>query len=163
VTASSRKIDVVEGREVPWLSVVLGYGPMLPFVAGAIVVWTMRDAVRGEVLLLTIIWAAAILAFLSGARRGLSFRTEGGPTLAQIATMFCLFVLALASLIAVAHAYALFAIGCLVVGFIAILALDPIAARRGEAPLFFVRLRQPQMAIAVVSLIALLANVWMKS
>ena len=39
--------------------------------------------------------------------------------------------------------------------------LDPIAARDGQAPLFFARLRPPQMAIAVASLVALLANVWL--
>ena len=160
---AEREIDVVEHPEVTWLSVVLGYGPMLPFVFGAIAAWTTKGDLRGEVVLLTIIWGSAILAFLAGARRGLSFRTEGGSTSAQIATMFCLFVLALASLVAVVHAYALSATGLLLLGFIAILILDPIAARHGEAPLFFARLRPPQMAIAVVSLIALLANVWLGS
>ena len=89
----------------------------------------------------------------------LSFRTEGGPALAQIATMFCLFVLALASLLALVHGFARVAVGCTLLGFAAILVLDPIAARRGQAPLFFARLRPPQIAIAVASLALLLADV----
>ena len=45
----------------------------------------------------------------------------------------------------------------LLVGFGAIAVLDPIAARRGEAPLFFARLRPVQIPIALLSLAALLA------
>lgn len=135
---------------------------MFPFAAGAAAAWATSGSWHAEAVLLCTLWAAAILAFLAGARRGLSFRTEGGPALAQISTMFCLFTLALASLVAVVHAHARLAIGCLLVGFIAVMILDPIAARAGQAPLFFARLRPPQMAIAVISLAALLANVWVK-
>ena len=159
----TREIDVVEHDEVPWLSVVFGYGPMLPFVLGAVAAWRLTGIWRGEAILMTVVWAAAILAFLAGVRRGLSFRTEGGPTLAQIATMFCLFVLALGALLAIIHAYALVAVALLLTGFVAIALLDPIAARRGQAPLFFARLRPPQMAVAVIGLFALLVNVWMKT
>ena len=161
MTGAEREIEVVEHPEVPWLSLVLGYGPMVPFAAGAAAAWSTESFWRGGAVLLTIVWSAAILAFLAGARRGLSFRTEGGPAFAQIATMFGLFVLALTSLVAVVHAFALFAIACLLLGFVAILILDPIAARSGQAPLFFARLRPPQMAIAVLSLAALFANVWL--
>lgn len=160
---TEHKIEVVEKPKVPWLSVLLGYGPMLPFIVGAAAAWTVKGVWRDEAILLTIIWAAAILAFLAGARRGLSFRTEGGPASAQIATMFCLFLLALASLIGVVHSYALFAIICLLLGFVAILILDPIAARQGQVPLFFARLRPPQMAIAVVGLVVLFTNAWTKT
>ena len=153
----AREIDVTEHPEVPWLSVVFGYGPMIPFVAGAVAAWTLTGVWRAEAILLTLVWAATILAFLSGVRRGLSFRTQGGVALAQIATMLGLFVLALAAVTAMAHGLLAVAAGCLFVGFLAILVLDPIAARVGQAPLFFVRLRPPQMAIAVVSLGALFA------
>jgi hypothetical protein len=44
-------------------------------------------------------WGSAILIFLGGVRRGLSFRTPGGPTKAQIATMFWLFGLGLLALL----------------------------------------------------------------
>ncbi len=42
------------------------------------------------------------------------------------------------------------ALGLLIVGYVAIAVLDPIAARRGEAPLFFERLRPFQMPLAVL-------------
>ena len=154
-----RTLEITERPEVPWLSIVLGYGPMLPFALGAAAVWVFTGAVRMEAIVLTTIWASAILAFLAGVRRGLSFRTEGGPAIAQIATMFCLFVLALVALIAGEHGFLATSIACLTVGFAAMLLLDPIAAARGQAPLFFARLRPPQLAIAVVSLAALFGNV----
>ena len=160
MSGETRTVDVSERPEVPWLSIVLGYGPMLPFVVGAGTSWAVRGFWHGEVVLVTMIWANAILAFLAGVRRGLSFRTEGGPAVAQIATMFCLFVLALASLLALTHGFTRVAVGCTLLGFAAIMVLDPIAARDGQAPLFFARLRPPQIAIAVVSLVVLLASVW---
>ena len=155
---AEREIDITEKPEVPWLSVVLGFGPMLPFVAGDLAAWGFAGVLRGEAILLTIIWAASILAFLAGVRRGLSFRTEGGPAVAQIATMFCLYVLALAALVAVVHGFAIYAAAFVLIGFAALMVLDPIAAKAGQAPLFFARLRPLQMAIATVSLAALLAN-----
>ncbi len=161
MSRGGRSIEVSERPEVPWLSILLGYGPMLPLVAGAAASWLVRGSWHGEIVLVTMIWADCILAFLAGVRRGLSFRTEGGPAPAQIATMFCLFVLALASLLALVHGFARSAVGCALVGFAAIMVLDPIAARRGQAPLFFARLRPPQIVIAVASLAALLASVWL--
>ena len=160
--ATERRLTVTERPEVPWLSLVLGYGPMLPFVAGAVAAWTTVAALRNEAILLTLLWAASILAFLAGVRRGLSFRTEGGPAPAQIATMFCVFVLALGAVIAAAHDVSGTAATLLLIGFSALWVLDPIAARAGQAPLFFRRLRPPQLAIAVASLAALLANMLLR-
>ena len=158
MTEPTRSFEVLERPEVPWLSVVLGYGPMIPFVVGAILAWVTRGAIRAEIVLLTIIWAASILAFLAGVRRGLSFRTEGGPAVAQLVTMFGLYVLALAALVLVVEGLALASVALLLVGFAAIAVLDPIAARKGEAPLFFARLRPTQISIAVAGLAALLAS-----
>ena len=66
------------------------------------------------------------------ARRGVSFRTPGGPTPAQIGTMLWLFVLgvgALATLpLGVARAL-------LLLGYVSLAVLDPLAARRGAAVL----------------------------
>ncbi len=76
---SARTFEIAERPEVPWLSVVLGYGPMLPFVGGAVLAWVTRGAIRAEFVLLTILYTASILLFLAGVRRGLSFRTAGGP------------------------------------------------------------------------------------
>ena len=161
MSGAERTIKVSERPEVPWLSIVPGYGPMVPFVAGAAACWATNGFWHGKAVLVTMIWADAILAFLAGVRRSLSFRTEGGPALAQIATMFCLFVLALLSLLAIVHGFARVSVGATLLGYASLIVLDPIAARQGQAPLFFARLRPPQIAIAVAALAALLANVWL--
>ncbi|KQQ48041.1 hypothetical protein ASF58_01440 [Methylobacterium sp. Leaf125] len=153
-----RTLRVTEPRAVPWLSIVFGYGPMLPFAAGALVAWGWRGTPLGQVAAaLTILWGCAILLFLSGVRRGVSFRTEGGATVAQIATMIGLFSLGFAALVLATLDRAVPALVLLLLGFTAIAILDPIAARRGEAPLFFARLRPVQIPIAILSLAALLA------
>ena len=76
----------------------------------------------------------------------------------QIATMFGLYALGVLALFAVVEGFAIVATALLLAGFACILVLAPIAARDGEARLFFARLRPPQMAIAVASLAGLLAS-----
>lgn len=153
----TRTITVTEHSEVPLLAVVFGYGPMVPFVVGAAAAWLWRGETGEALLVLTILWGCAILLFLSGVRRGVSFRTEGGETLAQIATMLGLFGLGFLALVAAFVGRYSAALILLMVGFAAIALLDPLAARRGEAPLFMARLRPLQMPIAILSLGALLA------
>ena len=87
-------------------------------------------------------------------RRNLSFRTPGGPRLTQIAMMLWLFLAGLGALLAPPT----LALGLLLAGYGSPDGARPasIAARRAEAPLYFARLRPPQMAIAVASLAALL-------
>lgn len=152
----NRTLNVSEPRRVPWLSIVLGYGPMVPFALGAAFAWWRRDDLGDAVLYLTILWGCAILLFLSGVRRGVSFRTEGGPTFIQIATMFGLFGLGFLALLSASLGQTVAALVLLIAGFTAVAILDPIAARTGEAPLFFARLRPLQIPIAILSLCALL-------
>jgi hypothetical protein len=149
---------VTESRRVPALSLVLGYGATLPFVAGAAAAWLLGRGGPAAALAadLTVLWGGAILVFLAGVRRGLSFRTEGGPTLAQLATSLGLFTLGLAALAAPRTGAGL---ALLLAGYLALAVLDPWAARRGEAPLFFARLRPLQMLVPIASLAALLARV----
>ncbi len=155
---NGRTIRAYEPRGVPWLSVVFGYGPMLPFLAGAGLVWWLRGPPAEAIFTLTLLWGCAILLFLSGVRRGVSFRTEGGATLAQIATMLSLFGLGYGALVAFALGKPVVALGLLIAGFLEIAILDPIAARRGEAPLFFARLRPWQIPLAILGLAALLVD-----
>ncbi len=156
MTDPTRTFAITERPEVPWLSLVLGYGPMLPIAGGAALSWLLREAARAEIVVLTLLYAASILLFLAGVRRGLSFRTPGGPRVAQIATMFGLYCLGALTLLAMSLGVPVVAAALVLAGYAAVLVLDPIAARDGEAPLFFARLRTPQMAIAVASLAALL-------
>ena len=91
-----------------------------------------------------------MLLFLAGVRRGLGLAAaDARPH--QLAIMLALFALGLAGL-AAPWAYAFCALG---LGFAAIAWLDPRAARSGEAPRHFARLRPPQMAIAILGLAAL--------
>ncbi|AWN40993.1 DUF3429 domain-containing protein [Methylobacterium durans] len=154
--ATGRTVTAHEPRETPWLSVVLGYGPMLPILAGAAAAWALPGEAGRLAGTLAILWANAILLFLSGVRRGVSFRTEGGPTAMQIGTMMLLFSLGFAALAALQFGRETGAIALLVLGFGAVAVLDPIAAARGEAPLFFARLRPLQIPIGLAGLLGLL-------
>jgi Protein of unknown function (DUF3429) len=148
-----RRIEIVESGDIPRLDVLFGFGPTVPFVIGVVVALWFPEPWRLTALQLTVLWGSAIMLFLSGVRRGLSFRTEDGPTWSQIATMLALFCLGLSSLAALWRDQVIWALVILLAGFSMIFVLDPIAARRGEAPLYFERLRRLQMPIVVLALV----------
>lgn len=131
---------------------MFGYGAMAPFVIGTIMAVGLSTGWGALANRLTVLWAAAILVFLAGVRRGVSFATTGGPTLPQLAMMLWLFLLGLAVLLLPPRLPALV---LLLLGYATLAVLDPLAARRGEAPLFFARLRPMQMAIPIVCLLVL--------
>ena len=149
----ARTIIVEERPEIPLDGLVLGYGPMLPFPAAVAAALLASPTLADLALVFATLWGAAILMFLGGVRRGLSFRTPGGPRLTQIAMTLWLFLAGLGALLAPPVP----ALALLTAGYASLVALDPVAARREEAPLYFARLRPPQMAIAAASLAALLA------
>lgn len=162
MSVPGRQFEIDERPQTPWLSVVLGFGPMLPIALGAILCWAMHGNVRADIVRLLALYAASILLFLAGVRRGLSFRTPGGPRASQIVTMFALYALGALALLALALDRPAAALALLLIGFAGVLVLDPIAARTGEAPLFFARLRPPQMAIACVSLVLALTGLLLR-
>jgi hypothetical protein len=137
----------------PVESLLLAYAGVLPTAAGAIASWLYAP---DAIIRLTIIWAAAILCFLAGVRRGLAFRQPGGPTLLELATMFATFVIGLAALLV---PWPMVALILLLVGYAEISVADVVGARHHEAPPYFARLRPPQMTIAILALIVLLARV----
>lgn len=143
---------VEETPETPWLGLIFGSAAMVPFAIGAVCAWVLPDSV--PVARLTAIWGGAVLAFLAGVRRGLSFRTPNGADFAQMATMLWLFVLALAALVS---PWPILSLALLIVGYASIAVLDPAAATRREAPLFFRRLRPVQMLVPVIGLGAVVA------
>lgn len=142
---------------VPALSIVLGYAPMMPIVVAALATWLAPPPWPAVAIVLGVLWSAAIVTFLAGVRRGLSFRTAGGERPVQIATMVWLFALGLGATLVVQTVPAL-ALVLLMLGFLSIALLDPRAARRGEVPAHFARLRPPQMAAGVLALGAMLAR-----
>jgi len=155
------KIHLSDGKEdrrsrTPWESLVLAYAAMVPIVVGAIACLLLRAGAASVAVHLTVTWAGAVLCFLSGVRRGLSFRQEGGPLLSQLATMLWLFILGVASLLSP------FPIPSLVMqllGYTTMAIYDPPAAREGGVPRYFARLRPIQMSLPIVSLALVLVSV----
>ncbi|MBR0552901.1 DUF3429 domain-containing protein [Stakelama marina] len=137
---------------IPIDSLVFGYVPMLPFVAAALGVWLLPAPWPAIAVWLVVIWGGLILCFVGGVRRGYGFGNDRASTPAEIATMLVYFCLA---------GFALFlpwprlALLVLAAGFVIAAALDTHAARRGNAPAHFAKLRPPQFSIAVVSLLVI--------
>lgn len=153
VSDQPRRLEVVEPAHTPPLSLLLAFSAMIPLVAGAVCAWVLRDPFGGLAEDAAVLWGGAILTFLAGVRRGLSFRTEGGPRVAQIATMLWLFLLGVGALATLSQRVSPL---LLLVGYMSLAILDPLAARRGEAPLFFERLRPVQMLIPIVAVVAII-------
>ena len=151
---ASVTFTLTEPAETPWLGVFFGYIAMVPFVAGVLVFTLAAEPWRGAALTITLFWGCSILCFLAGVRRGVSFRTPGGATAGQISTMLWLFCLGFAAVVLTALALPVLAALVLVTGYLSLQVLDPIAARKLEAPLYFARLRPVQMAIPVLCLLA---------
>lgn len=150
-SAQSVSIKIDEPASVPVLEFLLAYAALVPLVAGAGAVLALPAPSASTVRDLSLHWGAAILLFFSGVRRGVSFRTMGGPTVSQIAMMFALFGSGLVSVLALAYGMP-FVAGLLeLTCYVGLGILDPIAARRGELPLYFRRLRPMQMGLAALA------------
>mgnify|MGYP006283745233 CR=1 FL=1 len=150
-----RRRAVPEARATPRMSLAFGFGAMAPLALAALAAIALDGPVARAAVDLAALWGGALLAFLAGVRRGLSFRTPDGPRASEIAAMLWLFALGVGAL---AAPDAVLASALLFIGFASLAAIDPIAARRGAAPPFFARLRPVQMAIAVASFAAILAT-----
>lgn len=134
-------------EEIPLPSLILGYGPAAVLPLLAVAYWITGQFWAAQIALL---WGAAILVFLAGVVRGLSFFTDGGPRLSQVVTMALRFWPGLLALVLpIRPAMLLLAVGYAGVAF-----SDVPLARTGGAPAYFARLRPPQMAVAVAGLLA---------
>ena len=153
---NERIITVIERRQIPLDGLLLGFGAMLPFPIALAALW-LGDAATGALAVAaTKTWGAAILIFLAGVRRGLSFRTPGGPRPTQVGMALWLFVSGLAPTVLPAFP----ALSLILAGYASLLVLDPIAARHDETPLYFARLRPWQMAIPVTAITLMLVTVF---
>jgi hypothetical protein len=139
---------------IPPLSLIFGFGPVLFLLLLAVGAWLLPEPLGNWAIVAGWLWGSAILLFLAGVIRGLSFAAPGGPRPRQIVSMILIFTLGLAALtVPAAIAFPLLA-----TGYILIAIGDPVAAHDDLAPAHFARLRPPQMAIAVVGLVALAAR-----
>lgn len=139
---------------VPWLSIAFGYGPMLPLVAAALGAWLLPRPWPAIALLLAISWAAVVLAFIGGVRRGFGFGQDRASTLSEVIAASVCLGLAFAALVVPRPSAAL---ALLVVGYLFAAISDRRAALAGNAPLHFARLRPPQLALGALALAALWA------
>jgi hypothetical protein len=142
---------------IPLLSVAFGFGPSVLMALAAAGAWLLPPRLAVMAIFIGWLWAAAILLFLAGVARGMSFATGTAPDMRQVVRSIALFVLgfgALASPLAVA--FPLLALGHALVALV-----DPGEARADRAPAHFARLRPPQQAIAVAALASLALRVWL--
>lgn len=145
----ARRLSVAERARPSAPSRFLGYGAVAPVAILVVGALALEGAFAALSRQLAVLWGAAILIFLAGVRRGLSFRTPGGARAIQIATMAWYFAVGLAAALAsLATTLPWLGPGLATLGFASLLLLDPAAARREEAPLFFERLRPLQMGVA---------------
>ena len=149
------RYTITEPSRIPLEGYILGYGPALVTALGAAAGWVLAGDLGALALRLTFLLGTAILLFLSGVRRGLSFRAPAGPTMPQRLTFFWLFGLGFLALLLQGRAPAT---ALLAIGFASLGLFDWLAAKKEEAPPYFARLRPPQMAIAALSMGAVLIH-----
>ena len=137
----------------PLVSLLLAYAAMVPTATAAGAVLLAPRSWRGPASRLGGTWAGAVLCFLAGVRRGLSFRQDGGSTVSEIGSVVTLFSLGAASLVLPTGRASQLA---LLSGFALLGAGDARAARRSEAPRYFARLRPVQVLVPLASLSILL-------
>ncbi len=147
--------DRADDPRVPVNSILFGYGPMLPLIAGGAAAWLLPWPWPLWAVQATILWGALILVFIAGVRRGFGMGNPGASTAAEIATMLVYFLLAL---VAIAVPRLPLSLALLALGFALVALLDRRAAMTGNAPAHFARLRPPQMLMGIVGLAAALAR-----
>ena len=138
---------------IPLTSLIFGYGPVIPLPIAAVMAWTLPPPVPTVVMWLAIWWAASILIFLAGVRRGLGFRGDAETAAGPLIAMIWLFLMGAGALVCPTP---LMSLVLLAIGYASVAILDPIAARTGGAPPHFARLRPPQMGVAMIGLIGLI-------
>lgn len=149
-------MDDPDDPRVPVNSLVLGYGPMLPLVAGGAGAWLLPPPLGLFAVQAVVLWAALILVFIAGVRRGFGFGNRHASITVEIATMMAYLLLGLGALVVPGFPAEL---TLLLVGYALVALLDTRAARTGNAPAHFARLRGPQMLIGMLGIGAALARV----
>ncbi|WP_164857349.1 DUF3429 domain-containing protein [Sphingomonas crocodyli] len=146
--------DNVDPLKVPALSLFLGFGPMLPIVGAGIVAIMSTDPIDAVAIVGGTGWASAILLFVAGVRRGYGFAVRATPRLVTLAVTLGIFLAGLLAMPIFLLAPVI-GVAILIAGFLAVAIADPVAARRGEAPRHFARLRPLQMALGLTGLLLL--------
>ncbi|WP_271299171.1 DUF3429 domain-containing protein [Sphingomonas sp. CV7422] len=146
--------DDADRPDVPADGLLLGYGPMLPLVAAGAGAWLLPMPWPVWAVRLGIIWAALVLAFIAGVRRGFGFGNRHASKPVEIAASIGYFTLAGLGLVIVVPWLALIP---LTLGYVLAAFVDRRAALAGNAPAYFARLRPRQLLIGAAGLAGLLA------
>ena len=141
-----RRFEITERPDIPLDGFVLGWIAMVPLLVCAVV--SFHSERSGMAIEAGRFWAAALSIFLAGVRRGLSFRTVGGPKPRQIAMMLWLFCGGVVAVVLPARP----SLGLLILLYLSLAIVDPKVARAGDVPLYFRRLRPAQMGAALLCL-----------
>lgn len=128
---------------------LLGFGPMLPLLMAGVAVWFLPGGWPVLAIQLAIIWAALLLAFIGGVRRGFGFAAPPASRTAEVASAAAYLTIALLALLVPRASIAL---ALLAAGFALAALLDRRAARSGNAPAWFARLRPPQLLMGAAGL-----------
>ena len=140
------------GRAERGRDLLLGWAALVPPPLLAVACWLAPAGPARDLAVTTALaWSGALLAFLSGVRRGLSFSEAKGARLDEVAGFLALFAVAFAGILLSQPLV-------LAAGFVMAGVLDARAARRGEAPGYFRRLRPAQAALGALSLAAVAAR-----
>ncbi len=142
-------------RQAPVASLLLAFAATVPMAAGAAAALALPRRDADAIGLLTTRWAGGVLCFLSGVRRGLSFRQPGGSTLGEAGTMLSMFLAGIGGVLLPASRPT---VAVLILGYAGTAVGDVRAAREAEAPRYFARLRPVQMIVPLASLAVLLAR-----
>ena len=135
--------------EVPKAALLLGYAGLIPFLAGAVMLWLVGPEQEGWWLRMLTGYAVVILAFMGAVHWGLAMKTSG----ARAAGQYSFSVLpALLGWLALALP-PLWGIAFLIAGFVSLCIYDSAAAARGDAPAWYPTLRVPLTTVVVLALI----------
>ncbi len=133
---------------------LLGSLAFAPPVIAAIGVWLTPPGLAALMVSAAAIWSGALLAFLAGVRRGLTFSEAETPRPTEILSMLWLFAVAVTSLWLSPDVWGLAAA---ILGFVSLAALDWRAALNAEAPRYFAVFRPLQAMVAIGALGVLIA------
>ena len=125
------------------LDLVLGAAGFLPLAILGVGAWLLPRELRGLADVGSRAWAAGLLCFLAGVRRGLTFSERRGASTAEVATFLALFFTGVTGWLFPP----LLMLGLFVAGM-----ADAIAARRAQAPRYFTWLRPAQALVALTGL-----------
>jgi hypothetical protein len=140
-------LDLGKARRTEGL--ILGSLAIAPVVLAAVVIFFAPIELTEWISFRTAAWSGALLAFLAGVRRGLTFSESVGARDDEILSMLWIFA---CGILAISLPYQTPSLLVAIIGFFSVGILDWRAARSQEAPRYFLIFRPLQMFVVVAAL-----------